>query len=84
MKAVKRSVGPWTFESDSCGYRLFENGELRGGAGTLGTATHTSDGRRRAWQHRRADARAYYETARRICEQKNAAAQELADPLCDT
>lgn len=37
----------WTYTSDSCGYMLFKDGVAQGGARTLGTATHTSWGKRR-------------------------------------
>ncbi len=66
------SAKRWTFTSDSCGYMLYFDGKPQGGARTLGTATHTSDGRLRHWRHRRADAKANAETARRECEQRNA------------
>ena len=66
-------MGKWTYTYDSCGYMLFCDGKPQGGARTLGTATHTSDGRRRAWQHRRADLKANGETAKRECEKRNAA-----------
>ena len=47
----------WTFTSDSCGYMLFKDGLPQGGARTMGTRTHTEDGRRRHWKHIKADTR---------------------------
>jgi len=61
----------WTFTSDSCGYVLLKDGAPQGGVGTLGTASHTGDGRVRAWQHRRADAKMYREAAKRECDKRN-------------
>lgn len=61
----------WTFTSNSQGYMLFKDGVAQGGVGTLGTATHTADGRRRAWQHRAADSKAFREEAQRICDERN-------------
>ena len=61
----------WTYSATSTGYTLFKDGKQMGGAMTLGTSTHTSDGRRRHWKHKRADLAMHTETARRICEQKN-------------
>jgi hypothetical protein len=62
----------WTYESDSCGYMLYFDGKPQGGARTLGTATHTSDGRVRHWKHRLADLKMHAETASRECERRNA------------
>lgn len=64
----------WTFTSDSCGYMLFKDGVSQGGAATLGTATHTSDGRRRSSAVRRADSKMFAKTAQRLRDQYN---QEL-------
>lgn len=61
----------WTFLSDSCGYTLYCDGRQRGGVRTEGTATHTSDGRRRAWQHVRADRLMYYNRAKEECAKRN-------------
>lgn len=61
----------WTFTSDSCGYMLYHDGKPMGGAGTLGTASHTRDGRVRHGKHRRADAKMYRETAQRECDRRN-------------
>lgn len=70
----------WTFTSDSCGYILYLDGKPQGGAGTLGTATHTEDGRRRAWQHVRADLKMFHDEAQSICNRRNALlAQEASD-----
>jgi hypothetical protein len=63
---------PWTYTSDSCGYMLFHDGKPQGGARTLGTATHTSDGRRRHWRHVKADREENAKTAKRICDERNA------------
>ena len=62
----------FTYESDSCGYRIFCDGKPIGGATTQGTATHTSDGRRRSPQTTRKDAREHNDVAAWLC-------QELAD-----
>ena len=70
----------WTFTSDSCGYMLYLDGKPHGGARSMGTATHTEDGRRRSWQARQADARDNYETAKRECARRNALlAQEASN-----
>ena len=61
----------WTFASDSCGYTLFLDGERMDGVGTMGTGTHTADGRIRHWRHRAADLKMYYEQAQRECERRN-------------
>lgn len=61
----------WTFASNSQGYMLFKDGVAQGGAKTLGTAIHTSDGRRRSWQARQADVKMHHDTAERICAQRN-------------
>lgn len=61
----------WTYISDSCGYTLFKDGIMQGGARTLGTATHTSDGRRRSWQARKADMKMHREQAARQCAIRN-------------
>ena len=66
----------WTFTSDSCGYMLYKSGTAQHGARTLGTPTHTSDGRRRSWQARKADIKMYRESAQRQCNVNNA--KELA------
>jgi hypothetical protein len=71
-------MSKWTFTSDSCGYMLYRDGVPQGGARTLGTATHTSDGRVRHWKHRRADIKMHHETAERICRERNA--QEEKQP----
>jgi len=65
------STPRWTFTSDSCGYTLFKDGVPQGGGRTLNTATHTSDGRRRHRQHRKADIKMFRETAQRLCDQYN-------------
>ena len=62
----------WTYTSDSCGYMLFYKGKPVRGARTLGTATHTSDGRIRHWRHRRADVKMHADQARRQCDDLNA------------
>lgn len=62
----------WTFTSCSTGYTLFKNGERQGGAGTLGTSTHTRDGRVRHWRHRRADAEMFKAAGQRECNVRNA------------
>lgn len=72
--------GLWTFTSNSCGYMLFCDGKPQGGAGTAGTATHTSDGRVRHWKHRRADAAMYREQAARICAARNATTAQGTAP----
>jgi hypothetical protein len=51
----------FTYTSNSCGYTLFKDGAAVGGAMTLSTATHTSDGRVRHWRHRRADIKMFRE-----------------------
>lgn len=61
----------WTFKSDSCGYMLYYNGQPQGGARTMGSATHTSDGRRRHWKHRQSDTKMHHDTAKRICDDRN-------------
>lgn len=61
----------WTFESNAQGYMLFQNGEPVGGAGTLGTATHASNGKRRHWRHVRANAKMFREEAERECVRRN-------------
>ena len=61
----------WTFTSDSLGYMLFLDGEPQGGARSIGTVSHTSDGRVRHWKHRKADAKMHYDTAKRICDERN-------------
>ena len=67
---------PWTYTSDSCGYMLYRDSVPQGGARTLGTATHTADGRRRHWRHRTADSKMFAESAKRQCDVNNA--KELA------
>ena len=67
---------PWTYTSSSCGYMLYRDGVPQGGAGTLGTATHTADGRRRHWSHVKADIKMHAESAKRQCDVNNA--KELA------
>ena len=62
----------WTYTSNSCGYMLYLDGKPQGGAGTLGSRTHTSDGRRRHWTHIKADIKMHADTARRMCEERNA------------
>ena len=59
----------FTFTSSSTGYMIFCNGRPLGGAGTAGTATHTSWGSRRAWQAVRADRKMHAERARRTCDE---------------
>lgn len=71
-KANLADVPRWTFTSDSCGYLLYMDGVLQGGASTLGTRTHTSDGRRRHWTNVEMDRRMHRETAQRICDRENA------------
>lgn len=61
----------WTYTSDSCGYMLYKDGNPVEGARTLGTRTHTSDGRRRARQNVRKDIAMHRDTAKRICEERN-------------
>lgn len=61
----------WTYTADSLGYMLFCDGLPQGGARSLGTVSHTSDGRVRHWKHRQADTKAHAETARRICNERN-------------
>ena len=61
----------WTYTSDSCGYTLFLDGQQKEGARTLGTATHTSDGRRRNPKAIKADRKMHAETAARICAERN-------------
>ena len=63
----------WTYRSDSCGYMLYFDGKPVRGARTNGTATHTSDGRRRHWKHVRADALMHSEQAATQCARLNAA-----------
>ena len=67
----KHTSGKWTFTSDSCGYTLLHNGLPRGGAMTLGTATHTRYGKVKHWKHRRADAIMFQEQAQRECDRRN-------------
>ena len=61
----------WTYASDACGYMLFKDGVAQGGARTLGTATHTSDGRRRHYKAVVKDRAMHRETAQRICTERN-------------
>lgn len=68
MEASKKG---WTFTSDSCGFMLYLDGVAWGGARTLGTRTHTSDGRRRHPATRKADAEMHRDTARRLCDRYN-------------
>lgn len=67
----KRKTESWTFTSDSCGYTLYLDGKPQGGARTMGTATHTSHGRRRYWGHIRADVKMFREQAERVCAERN-------------
>lgn len=70
----------WTFTSNSCGYMLYLDGKPQGGVRTLGTATNTSDGRRRSRQNRKADMAMFREDAQRECDRRNALlAQEASD-----
>lgn len=71
MKTYYIHVPGWTYTSDSCGYTLFKDGVMQGGGRTLGTATHTADGRIRHWRHRRADSKMFRETAQRLCDMYN-------------
>ncbi len=64
----------WTFTSDSKGYMLFKDGVPQGGAGTMGSETHLANGKRRPWQHRRADVKMFHDTAKRQCDAKNSEA----------
>lgn len=48
-----------------------QDGKAQGGVRTLGTATRTRDGRRRAWQHVRADREMYRAQAERQCQLHN-------------
>lgn len=61
----------WTYTSDSCGYTLFKDGVSQGGARTMGTATHTADGKRRSQQAIKADRKMFAESARRQCDVLN-------------
>lgn len=54
----------WTFKSSATGYMLYKNGIAQQGAGT--TAGGYSK-RRRPWQHVRADAKMFRESAARQC-----------------
>jgi hypothetical protein len=58
---------------------LYFNGKPLGGAGTMGTATHTTDGRRRYWAHIQADAKENAAIAKRRCTQLNAEYENTAD-----
>jgi hypothetical protein len=71
----------WTFTSDSRSYMLYKKGRMMGGAETLGTKTHTSDGRRRSWQAIRADRKMYAEMGRRECEARNRAESAVPEEL---
>lgn len=62
---------PWSFKSDSCGYMLYKDGVPQGGARTLGTSTHTSDGRLRSPKAISADRKMYAERAKQICDERN-------------
>lgn len=62
----------WTYTSNATGYMLFKDGIPQFGASTLGTATHTADGKRKAWQNIRADIKENAETAKRRCDDLNA------------
>ena len=62
----------WTFTSSATGYMLFRDGKPQGGAGTLGTASRTADGRRKHWRNVQKDRVMHAETARRMCERNNA------------
>ncbi len=64
-------MAKWTYTSDSCGYMLYKDGVAQGGAATLGTATHTSDGRRRSPSVRRKDTEMHRATAQRLCAEHN-------------
>jgi hypothetical protein len=71
---------PWTYTSNSCGYMLYKDGVSQGGVGTLGTKTHTSDGRRRHHTAIRADVKMYAESAQRQCDQRNREELRQAEP----
>jgi len=71
----------WTYTSDSCGYMLYKAGIPQGGARTLGTATHTSDGRRRSYVIRKADSQMHSATAARICHVRNLEFRELSQSI---
>jgi hypothetical protein len=62
----------FTYEYSSTGYRILVDGVTIGGASTRGTATHTSDGRRRSWQARQKDTQENKETAQRVCAELQA------------
>lgn len=49
----------------STGFMLYYKGKPIGGEGTQGTATHTSDGRPRSWQARKADVEMFNESVAR-------------------
>lgn len=73
MTTNSRAQGPlFTYTSNSCGYMLFKDGAALGGSTTLGTTTHSSDGRVRHWRHRSADIKMFSEAG-------HAAVQKLID-----
>lgn len=61
-----------TFTYNSTGYMIYRDGKPIGGVGTRGTASHTSDGRKRHWKHRRADLLMYRDQAQRECDRLDA------------
>lgn len=72
-KVAEAAEGPWTFTSNSTGYMLYKDGVPMGGARTLGTATHTTDGRIRHWRNKRADIKMFADQGRTECARRNAA-----------
>ncbi len=56
----------YSLEVTSHSYFVRHNSNGLGGGATRGTATHTSDGRRRHWKHIAADRKMFEESAIRI------------------
>lgn len=72
------SLVKWTYTSGSCGYTLFNDGVSQGGAKTLGSATHTSAGKRKHPKTVAADRAMHRATAQRLCDERNKVPDELA------
>ena len=56
----------FTYKATTIGYTVYYKGHPIGGAGTLGTATYTSDGRRRSAKAKKADLDMYIQSAQSI------------------
>lgn len=75
MKRITKQIpraAVWTYTSTATGYMLYKNGVPQGGAGTLGTVSHTSDGRRKHWRNVQKDREMFAAQAKAQCDRNNA------------